>query len=208
MILCARSEEPVAQFKEFLAEIDARWKPVGAEPITLQVIGSAALMLQADYDRGTKDGDVLESRDGPAAIKEQLLALAGKRTKLHDQFRIYLDVAQRAILFLPQGPVFHPVKDIALNNFRVEVLDIVDVAVSKLKRYNGDDANDIRAMADRDLLDHARLVARFKGAADRFSIDARAPDVPRYLKNLHKVERDILGVTPSDIELPAECLPD
>jgi len=208
MTSCARSEEPVAQFKEFLAEIDARWKPVGAEPITLQVIGSAALMLQADYDRGTKDGDVLESGDGPAAIKEQLLALAGKKTKLHDQFRIYLDVVQRAILFLPQGPVFHPVKDLALKNFRVEVLDIVDVAVSKLKRYNGDDANDIRAMADRDLLDHARLAARFKGAADRFSIDARALDVPRYLKNLHKVERDILGVTPSDIELPPECLPD
>lgn len=208
MISCARSEEPVAQFKEFLTEIDARWKPVGAEPITLQVIGSAALMLQADYDRGTKDGDVLESRDGTAAIKEQLLALAGKKTKLHDQFRIYLDVVQRAILFLPQGPVFHPVKDLALKNFRVEVLDIVDVAVSKLKRYNGDDANDIRAMAGRDLLDHARLVERFKGAADRFSIDARALDVPRYLKNLHKVERDILGVTPSDIELPPECLSD
>lgn len=101
MISCARSEDPVAQFKEFLTEIDARWKPVGTEPITLQVIGSAALMLQADYDRGTKDGDVLESRDGPAAIKEQLLALAGKKTKLHDQFRIYLDVVQRAILFLP-----------------------------------------------------------------------------------------------------------
>jgi len=208
MISCARSEEPVAQFREFLTEIDARWKPVGAEPITLQVIGSAALMLQADYDRGTKDGDVLESRDGPAAIKEQLLALAGKKTKLHDQFRIYLDVVQRAILFLPQGPVFYPVEGLALKNFRVEVLDIVDVAVSKLKRYNGDDANDIRAMADRDLLDHARLVERFKGAADRFSIDARALDVPRYLKNLHKVERDIFGVTPSDIELPPECLTD
>ena len=85
-------------------------------------------------------------------------------------------------------------------------LDIVDVALSKLKRYSSDDANDIRAMADLNLLDHARLVARFAAAADRFSIDARAPDVPRYLKNLHKVERDILGVPPSEIELPPECL--
>lgn len=198
----------MAQFREFLTEIDARWKPVGTEPITLQVIGSAALMLQAEYDRGTKDGDVLESRDGPAAIKEQLLTLAGKQTKIHEQFRIYLDVVQRAILFLPQQPVFHPVTELPLKNFNVEVLDIVDVALSKLKRFNSDDANDIRAMADMDLLDHARLVARFSAAADRFSLDARAPDVPRYLKNLHKVERDILGVTPSDIELPPECLPD
>lgn len=49
-------------------------------------------------------------------------------------------------------------------------------------------------------------VAQFKEFL--MEIDARAPDVPRYLKNLHKVERDILGVTPSDIELPPECLPD
>lgn len=206
MISRALSGGLVAQFKELLTEIDARWKPVGAEPITLQVIGSAALMLQADYERGTKDGDVLESRDGPPAVKEQLLALAGKGTKMHEQFRLYIDVVQRAILFLPQGPVFHPVKDLVLENFRVEVLDIVDVALSKLKRYSSDDANDIRAMADLNLLDHARLVARFAAAADRFSIDARAPDVPRYLKNLHKVERDILGVPPSEIELPPECL--
>lgn len=59
MISRALSGGLVAQFKELLTEIDARWKPVGAEPITLQVIGSAALMLQADYERGTKDGDVL-----------------------------------------------------------------------------------------------------------------------------------------------------
>jgi len=36
---------PVALIKEFLTEIDARWKPIGGEPFTLQVIGSAALML-------------------------------------------------------------------------------------------------------------------------------------------------------------------
>ncbi len=198
----------MALIREFLTEIDAKWKPLGGEPLLLQVIGSAALMLQCDYDRGTKDGDVLEAKDGPPAIKEQLISLAGKKSELHKQFHVYIDVVNRAILFLPQKPVFHPLPSLSLKNFTIEVLDIVDVVLSKLKRYHSDDKNDIRAMADRKLLDHARLVARFEAAADWFSMDARAADVPRYLKNLHAVERDILGLPPSAVKLPPECMPD
>ncbi|MBI4055250.1 MAG: hypothetical protein HY402_03865 [Elusimicrobia bacterium] len=194
--------------REFLAEIDEKWKPIGGEPIILQVIGSAALMLQCDYERGTKDGDVLEAKDGPPTIKEQLISLAGKESDLYKQFRVYIDVVNTAILFLPQQPVFYPLPSLPLKNFRIEVLDIGDVVLSKLKRYNSDDKNDIRAMADRKLLDHDRLIARFEAAADWFSMDARAADVPRYLKNLHAVERDILGLPPSAVELPPECMPD
>lgn len=191
----------MAAIKEFLERIDSEWKPIGEEPITLQVIGSVALMLQTDYLRGTKDGDVLESREGSPKIKTQLLALAGKGSDLHNELRLYLDVVNSAILFLPQRPVFHHVPGIELRNFRVEVLDVVGVVLSKLKRYNRDDADDIRAMADRKLLDHRRLVERFKTAADWFALDARAPDVARCLERLHTVERDILGVQLSDIEL-------
>ncbi|MHB2027013.1 MAG: DUF6036 family nucleotidyltransferase [Elusimicrobiota bacterium] len=198
----------MALIKEFLKEIDARWKPIGGEPFALQVIGSAALMLQTDYDRGTKDGDVLESSSRPAAIKEELIALAGKETDIHKQFRIHIDVVNRAILFLPQRPAFHPLPDLELRNFKVEVLDVTNVVLSKIKRYNSDDKNDIRAMAEKNLLNHKKLIAGFKAAADWFSLDARAADVPYYLKNLHKVERDILGLPESDIELPPECMAD
>lgn len=149
----------MALIREFLTEIDAKWKPIGGEPILLQVIGSAALMLQCDYERGTKDGDVLEAKDGPATIKEQLISLAGKESDLYKQFRVHIDVVNRAILFLPQRTVFHPLPSLPLKNFKVEVLDIGDVVLSKLKRYNSDDKN------------------------------------------------DILGIPPSDIELPPECLP-
>ena len=188
--------------RNFLTEIDARWKPIGEEPITLQIIGSAALMLQTTYERGTKDGDVLESRHGSPKIKEQLLALAGKGTDMNKQFRVYIDMVNRAILFLPQQPIFHPLPKLSLKNFKIEVLDVTDVVLSKLKRYSSDDANDIRAMAEKKLLDHKKLAARFEAAADWFSTDARADDVPRYLRNLRKVERDILDVPPSKIELP------
>jgi len=192
----------VAQIRKFLAEIDARWKAVGGEPITLQVIGSVALMLQCDYDRGTKDGDILESKDLPPAVKTQLLYIADKGTDLSKEFRIYIDIVRIAILFVPQKLMFHPVPDLQLKNFSVEVLDVVDVVVSKLKRFNQSDKNDIRAMADRGLVDHERFIARFEAALDMFSTDARADEFPQYIKNLRFVERDILNVPPADIKLP------
>ena len=89
-----------------------------------------------------------------------------------------------------------------LKNFTIEALDVVDVVVSKLKRFNSDDANDIRAMADRKLIAHKLLVSRFEAAVDWFSMDARLAEVPRYVRNLHRVERDILGVPESTIEIP------
>jgi hypothetical protein len=133
-----------------------------------------------------------------------LLELAGKETPISKQYRLYIDVVKRAILFLPQRPTFHPI-NLGLKNFNVEVLDITDVVLSKLKRFNSDDSNDIRAMVDRGLLNHPLLIQRFSAAADWFSIDARATEVPKYLKRLHTVERDFLALPPSQIELPAEC---
>lgn len=47
-----------------------------------------------------------------------------------------------------------------------------------------------------------RLVERFRLAVDVFSGDARADDLPRYVGNLHRVEREYFGVPESDIELP------
>lgn len=192
----------MALIKEFLAEVDARWKPLGGEPVALQIIGSAALMLQTDYDRGTKDSDVLESSGISEVVKAQLLALAGKETEIDKQFRMHIDVVKPAILFLPQRPIFHPASGMALGNFTIEALDVGDVVLSKLKRFNNDDVSDIRAMADRGLIDHRRLVSRFEAAVDWFSIEARLAEVSRYLKNLHRVERDILDVPESAIEIP------
>ena len=95
-----------------------------------------------------------------------------------------------------------------LANYRIEALDINDVVLSKLKRCNNDDRNDIRAMAATDRIDHKRLIARFEAAADWFSMDARADEVQRYLDNLRSVERDILDVPPGKVHLPDSMLDD
>jgi hypothetical protein len=197
----------VRVFESFFQEIDRRWQRTESpqDKIRLRLIGSAALMLQTDYERGTKDSDVLETAQLTEGLQARLLELAGKGTDLHVRHKIYLDIVQGSLPFLPQVPLCHPLSALnqSLQHFEVEVLDIVDVVVSKLKRFNPNDVSDIHAMVDRDLVDHGRLIQRFEAAADAYSMDARASDLPKYVKNLNRVERDSFGVPETPIELPA-----
>ncbi len=124
----------------FLTEIDERW-PLGAGSIIpLQIIGSAALLLQADYHRGTKDSDVLESVDLRAEVKDELVKLAGKGSRLHHKHRLYIDIVPNGLPFLPQQPMWHDLDPLnaRLRYFHVQVLDIVDVVVSQhfVQRFN------------------------------------------------------------------------
>lgn len=160
-------------------------------------------MLQTQYERGTKDGDVLETQAITPPVKERLLALAGKNTDFHKRFGMYLDVVTQSLPFMPQRALFHAVGTLhGLKHFSVQALDIVDVVVSKLKRYNISDVADIREMVIRGLVDHKLLIMRFEEAVDRFSIDARIEDVPKVIENLHAIERDYLRVPESQIDLP------
>ena len=49
--------------EELLRDVDRAWTPANAHRVTLHVFGSTALMLQADYLRGTSDSDVLETKE-------------------------------------------------------------------------------------------------------------------------------------------------
>ena len=193
----------VELIKDFFKELDRSWRPSPAERIPLQIIGSAALMLQAGYERGTKDSDILETAALGGAVGEKLLSLAGKNSGLSKRYGIYLDIVKGGIPFLPAKPVFNALPALAgLRNFEITALDVIDVAVSKLKRFTSNDAADIRAVAEKGLIDPGLLASRFRAAVDAFSTDARAEDLPRYVKNLHTVERDFLEVAESEIDLP------
>ncbi len=189
--------------KDFFKELDRLWRPAPAEKIPLQIIGSAALMLQAGYERGTKDSDILETAALIGPVGEKLLSLAGKNSGLSKRYGIYLDIVGSGIPFLPIKPVFNALPVFGgLKNFKITALDITDVAVSKLKRFTSNDAADIRAVVEKGLLNPGLLVSRFRAAVDAYSTDARAEDLPRYINNLHTVERDFLEVDESEIELP------
>jgi hypothetical protein len=188
----------------FFQEIDRAWPDQRAGKNQLRLLGSTALMLQTDYARGTKDGDVLDTVTLTVETKDRLLALAGVGSRLHARHQIYIDIINNGLPFLPQRPLWHPLAELnaSLRMFEIEVLDVVDVVVSKMKRFNANDQSDVQAMIDRDLVPPARLVSRFRAAVDLFSGDARAEDLPRYVRSLHRVERDMLGVPETEIELP------
>lgn len=191
-------------FERFFGELDALWLPRPATKVRLRVFGSAALMLQASYRRGTKDGDVLETTDLTADVQQRLTRLGGRGTALHTRHGVYVEVVAASIPFLRQAPRWHRAAAFegCLESLDIEVLDVVDVVVSKLKRFHASDRDDVAAMVDLGLVPHAALVRCFEEAIDANLMDARAVDFPRYVKNLHTVERDMLGVPVTNIELP------
>jgi len=194
----------VTPVRDFFEDLDARWGSPTGSKILLRIIGSSALMLQTGYERGTKDSDVLETDAITAAVKARLLALGGDGSDLHRRHRLYAEVVGNWIPFLPQQALYHPQAELSsrLRNFDLEVLDVVDVVVSKLKRFHANDRGDIEAMVDLELVPHVRLVARFREAVDVFLGDARAEDLPRYWRNPNTVERDLLRVPETEVDLP------
>ncbi len=189
--------------EKYFRELDHEWKSGQEGKITLFVIGSGALFLQTDYERGTKDSDVLETPEISPDVSKRLRALAGRGSPLFKKYRVFLDIVRRPIPFLPQMPIFHPVPGFKnFKNFEIKVLDIVDVVVSKLKPFRPQDKKDIEFLANKKLLLHDRLLERFRLVLDFHSMDARAGDFPKFLENLHTVEREMLFVPESKIELP------
>lgn len=191
--------------EEFFQAIDRAWPSATSPKVRLSVIGSGALMLQVSYERGTKDSDVLETIDLSSETKARLVNLAGPGTPLHQQWKLYLDIVGNGIPFLPSGARWHPVGALnaKLANIELHALDVVDVVVSKLKRFNANDQTDIDSMIQRGLVPHDELITRFRSAVEVFSHDARAEDLPKYIEHLHRVERDMLDVDETEIELPS-----
>lgn len=119
--------------------------------------------------------------------------------------KLYIDIVSGGVPFLPQGPRWIALElEPQLEHFNAAFLDVVDVVVSKLKRFSANDKSDIAAMIERDLVPHSELVARFSSAVKWFEMDARAPqELPKYIRNLNQIERDELGVPETSIELPS-----
>lgn len=190
--------------EELFVDVDGSWKWPASHKIPLRIIGSAALMLQASYARGTKDSDVWETSALTTDTKKRLREIAGPGSTLHTKHRLYIDVVPNGLPFLPQAPRCHDLVDLSrrLTHFELEALDVVDVVVSKLKRFNAMDVSDIEAMVDRSLVPHEALIRRFQAAVDWFAMDARGEDLPKYVRNLHAIERDMFDVEETEIDLP------
>jgi hypothetical protein len=192
----------MSPLEAFFRDIDKGLRLSSPTPLRLNVIGSSALLLQTDYNRGTKDADVLQVPDLTPSIAKALLRLAGKDTDIHVRHRLYFDVVSSGLPFMPHPPQWHAVSFSApFLNFEIYALDVVDVVVSKLKRFSSNDREDIEAMINRSLVPHARLIERFNSAVDWQKMGADAERIPTYASNLNKIERDMLGVEETTFDL-------
>jgi hypothetical protein len=183
----------VSLIDDFFQDLDRSWTPTGPERIRLPIIGSTALLLQTDYERRTKDSDVLETAKIDQTIRAQLLTLAGQGSQIHRRRQMYLEVVAAGIPFLPQRPNWVPIAGLTsrLAHFQIDALHVVDAVVSKLKRFHANDQHDIQAMINLGRVEHADLLDRFRSAMEIYAFDARADeDLPRCVRNLHRVERD------------------
>jgi hypothetical protein len=195
---------PVPPIHDFFLELDRAWKMTGTRTIRLPIIGAGALLLQTAYARLTKDSDVLETADIDEGVRSQFEHLAGKQSRLSLRHKIYLDIVAPGLPLLPQRPNWVAIPELTdrLLHFRIEALHLVDVVVSKLKRFHANDRHDIEAMVHRGLVPHDQMIERFRSAIDAFSLDARAAELPRCLDNLHLVERDFFDTDETKIDLP------
>ena len=130
---------------ELFREIDQRWGvPFTPKPI-LHLIGAGALIIQEPrHQRATKDGDIYEALPLEQPVQDRLLELAGRNSEIHVRLRLYVEILHNGFPFLPQLPVWHPIRSFA--HFDLVALDIVDICVSKLIRFSADDREDIDAM--------------------------------------------------------------
>jgi hypothetical protein len=194
----------VPPIHDLIREVDRRWSWSAGKKINLRIIGASALMLQARYERGTKDSDILETADLGEETKARLLELAGPGKEVSKRHGLYIEFVASGLPLLPQAPEWLDLADLngELVHFHIQVLSVVDVVVSKLKRLHGNDLRDIEAMIDLGLVPEAVLIERFRSAVDSFLLDARAEDLPKYVENLHRVERDLFGSPETEIDLP------
>ncbi len=194
------------QFDEFFRELDQRWLPSVATPLTLRLIGSTALFAQTAYVRHTKDSDVIETAEVTPPVRAELERLGGKGSELHLRHRMFVEVVGAAFPFLPREPAWRAVNPLVppLQHLHFEALDVVDVAVAKLARYNLNDRGDIRAMADLDLVDPDYFLERFRSAVDVWSIEARGDDLPKIVRHFRRVWLDDLF----QLSAPEIILPD
>jgi hypothetical protein len=191
--------------RDFFAEIDRRWQLASPPKVRLLIIGSGALMFQTNYERGTNDSDVFDTVDLAGESKAHLRQIAGRNTELATRRRMYVDIVPNGIPFLPHPPEWHAIEAVnrELTHLEIFALDVVDVVVAKLKPFRPNDKADIDAMIDLGLVPHDRLVARFRSAADEWAYGASADQLQRYVQNLNTVERDMLDVDETEIELPS-----
>ena len=143
-------------WKSFFTEIDESLE----EELALPCLGGFVMTILYGLDRPTADVDVLPG--GSIAATESLIGFAGQGSKLHQKYKVYLQVAGVA-----QVPVYYEDRLTEMfpgsfNHLRLFALDPYDLALSKLERNTQRDRDDVKHLARYVPLDLNTLQERYR----------------------------------------------
>lgn len=131
------------------------------EELDLYLSGGAAVLIAYDGTVATKDVDVIGRPEG---LLQHLQEHAGKNSDVHVDTGLYLDVVATGLFLSEHGwqGRAHPFGEANLEKLRVYVLELHDLILSKVKRFNAKDQQDVEWLCYREELDVEVLRERYR----------------------------------------------
>ena len=134
---------PPSPWKEFLLALDAKM----TEICTLPCFGGFAVTQEYGISRLTSDIDVLDV--APPRAVDFLIREGGLGSPLAIEHKVYLDIVGIANPPYEYESRLHPMYPGAFQHLRLMVMDPYDVALTKLKRDNDKDFQDVLHLAEK-----------------------------------------------------------
>ena len=154
----------------------------------------AAILIAYDGTVATKDVDAIGRPEG---LLRLLHEHAGKDSRVHVDTGLYLDVVAAGLFLSEHGwqGRAHPFGEANLERLRVYVLELHDLILSKVKRFNAKDQQDVEWLCYREELDIEILRERYRRARQLLDHDEKEKaDV-----NFNHIETAFLGLRPTEL---------
>jgi hypothetical protein len=193
------------QIRTFFDRLDEELFPFAKEEARLDMylLGRAALVVSYQFSLSTKDIDIVWMRD--SELERKAIELLGNGSTLAKTLGLYLDPVPQA---LPPIPIwFRRRCEMLRGNWKVLrlwMLEVHDLAATKLKSFRPKDREDLQILCDRGLLDAAKLEESLKAAfpfkspkVEDAEDDPDTPDWGRALANLKRVQSYLKGAIAS-----------
>jgi hypothetical protein len=134
---------PPSPWNEFLQALDTKL----TEVCTLHCFGGFAVTLAYGISRPTGDIDVLNV--APRTARDILMREGGKGSALAIEHKVYLDLVSVANPPYEYESRLKPMYPRAFQHLHLMVMDPYDVALTKLKRDNDKDVQDVLQLAEK-----------------------------------------------------------
>ncbi|HVP47151.1 MAG TPA: DUF6036 family nucleotidyltransferase [Bryobacteraceae bacterium] len=153
------NRDPPDPWHSFLAEVDSKLDDM----VHLACIGGFVLTVHYGLDRQTSDIDFL-AVGMPRALIALLEKLAGKESSLRKKYGVYLDPVGPGIVDLPCDYRTR-LDELFLSTYshlRLQALDPYDLLLSRLKRNDKRDRDDVEHLAVKVPLESGALRQRYE----------------------------------------------